>query len=342
VIPGSVETSEVKTGVTLEVSGDVSDGTIYSDIALRVSDLIGMGSATVSGSTITLPKTSSREVRTHVRAKQGDTILLAGIQYDKVSNGSSSGMGIERSNQSETLRSELIIILKPRVKSFINRQVEEKPVAAATPQPVPPAIPATPIAVAPARAPVILSAPAPAPAPVTAPVPAALPAYLPTYLPVVYAEPAPAVPRLQAPVQQPMTAKEGTAITPMVSAAALRALEKLRATDTPPVPQAPATVVREVPKIAPPSAKETRPGLYLQVAAFADPANAETYRQDVERSLGRARSALAALVVVPASLPKDGNSHRLLAGPFLTRPAAEQWAVAARDVIGDPSFFVVR
>ncbi len=126
VIPGSVETSQVMTGVTLEVSGDVSDGTIYSDISLRVSDLIGMGSATVSGSTITLPTTSSREVQTQSRAKPGDTILLAGIQYDKLSSSLNSGMGIVRSNQSDILRSELIIVMRPRVKHFVPRADTEK------------------------------------------------------------------------------------------------------------------------------------------------------------------------------------------------------------------------
>jgi cell division septation protein DedD len=157
VVPGSVETSQVMTGVTLEVSGDVSDGTIFSDISLRVSDLIGMGSATVSGSTITLPKTSSREVQTQSRAKPGDTILLAGIQYDKLTNTLNSGMGIVRSNQSEIQRSELIIVMRPRIKHFVPKVEVEKaqvqtPVAAAMPAP------ATPTRSTPARAEPALSA----------------------------------------------------------------------------------------------------------------------------------------------------------------------------------------
>lgn len=155
-VPGSVETSQVKTGVTLEVTGDVSDGTIYSDIALRVSDLLGMGSATVSGSTITLPQTSSREVKTHVRAKPGDTILLAGIQYDKLNSTINTGMGIVRSNQAEVQRSELVIVMKPRIKHFVPQGNEGQ----ASPPPVP-AIP--PISAAPA-------VPAPPPAPL-APIP---------------------------------------------------------------------------------------------------------------------------------------------------------------------------
>jgi cell division septation protein DedD len=143
VIPGSVETSQVKTGVNLEVSGDVSDGTIYSDISLRVSDLIGMGTAMVNGNMITLPKTSSREVQTHVRAKPGDTILLAGIQYDKVSDATNTSLGLTKSTQADVMRSELIIVMKPRIKHFVPVGVEA----------------ALPLAVAPAPKPQILALP---------------------------------------------------------------------------------------------------------------------------------------------------------------------------------------
>lgn len=126
VVPGSVETSQVKTGVTLEVAGDISDGTIYSDIALRVADLLGMGEALVSGSTIKLPQTSSREVNTLVRAKPGDTILLAGIQYDKINNNLNTGFGVLRSNQSQIQRSELVIVMKPRVRYFVRKGEERQ------------------------------------------------------------------------------------------------------------------------------------------------------------------------------------------------------------------------
>jgi cell division septation protein DedD len=167
VVPGSVETSQVMTGVTLEVSGDVSDGTIYSDIALRVSDLIGMGTATVSGSTITLPKTSSREVQTQSRAKPGDTILLAGIQYDKLSSTLNSGMGIVRSNQSDVLRSELIIVMRPRIKHFVPQADTDRAQLRG------PAAPVSALALTAPEAPP--PSPRAAPAPRTAPTPAAAP-----------------------------------------------------------------------------------------------------------------------------------------------------------------------
>lgn len=160
VIAGSVETSQVKTGVTLEVAGDVSDGTIYSDIAIRVSDLMAMGSAIVNGSTISLPQTSSREVNTHVRAKPGDTILLAGIQYDKLNNTVNTGMGVLRSAQSAVQRSELVIVMKPRIKYFVAKGSEAKARSSSSPDvSVPPAAPPAREIARPVTAPVVTVVP---------------------------------------------------------------------------------------------------------------------------------------------------------------------------------------
>ena len=154
VVAGSVETSQVKTGVTLEVAGDVSDGTIYSDIAIRVSDLMAMGAATVNGSTISLPQTSSREVKTHVRAKPGDTILLAGIQYDKLNSTVNTGLGVLRSAQADVQRSELVIVMKPRIKHFVARES-----AASVPVPKAPAAAPVPVLPPPTTLPLSRSAP---------------------------------------------------------------------------------------------------------------------------------------------------------------------------------------
>lgn len=187
VIPGGVETSQIKTGITLEVSGDVSDGTIFSDIALKVSDLLAMDAATVNGNTITLPQTASREVSTHVRAKPGDTILLAGIQYDRLSGAINSGMGIVRSNRSDARRSELIIVMRPRVKRFVSD-------TAAASQPALPAVQPL-VALPPVTAQPVAQAPLPQPAPKTNATPVAVVA------PTLPAVAAPAV----APTTEPST-----------------------------------------------------------------------------------------------------------------------------------------
>lgn len=103
--------------------------------------LIDMSAATVSGSTITLQKSSSREVQTHVRAKPGDTIFLAGIQYDKLSSAPDDGTYVVQSTPSDVMRSELIIIMRPQINHIAGSDDAGKmpatPVAAATPVPAP-------------------------------------------------------------------------------------------------------------------------------------------------------------------------------------------------------------
>jgi cell division septation protein DedD len=269
VIPGSVETSQVKTGVDLEVTGDVSDGTIYSDISLRVSDLIGMSSAVVNGATITLPKTSSREVQTHVRAKPGDTILLAGIQYDKLTDALNTNMGVVKSSQTDVTRSELIIVMKPRIKHFVPVGVESPP----------------PIA----------TAPAPRPQPVAA---------------------------VQAPVAVAVTAPvtEPTPIT--VTVTAPQAL----------LPPQPAQQLTD---------DKAPRGIYLQLGAFGDAGNAERLRQDVDQRLGWRREAGQSLLVVSPTSTNASKLHRLLAGPFTDREAAESWATRGQKIIGHRPVLVI-
>ncbi len=324
VIPGSVETSEVKTGVTLEVSGDVSDGTIYSDIALRVSDLVAMDSATVSGTTITLPKTSSREVHTHVRAKQGDTILLAGIQYDKISNVSNTGMGIERSHAVDALRSELIIILKPRIKSFVKKVVEDKPAVVSSAAPVAgPAV--APVA---APAPALVAAPAVAPATV---VPVAVPrASTAALMRGSLAAPAPEV-----------SARAVVTVAAQVAAATPQLAPALPLPSLQPAPL-PEKAVPAFDRTAASSKAEFAPGVYLQLAAFSSLSHARGLRQDMERALDALQENTGNLQILSAATPRDGASHQLLAGPFASRQSATQWAERTRSVIGDHTLFVLR
>lgn len=302
VVPGSVATGEVKTGVTLEVSGDVSDGTIYSDISLRVSDLIGMGSATINGTTITLPKTSSREVNTNVRAKQGDTILLAGIQYDKISNTSTSGMMIERAKEVEALRSELIIILKPRVKSFFNGSSEEKV-----------AVKPAAALVAPVDAPrEKRGKPVPVPENVVVPKPA-------TAAVAATAIAAAATAAMPAP----------TSIGPVVVEAPTARIAPTRSA----MAELPPSVQGNTPAYK---------NVYLQVAAFSGASSAQSYRRALEQLMDPSDRSGPALQVETNESLRDGTSHRLLAGPFPSRLDALQWSERTQGVAGSRPLVLVR
>jgi len=307
VIPGSVETSQVKTGVNLEVTGDVSDGTIYSDISLRVSDLIGMGSATVSGSTIALPKTSSREVQTHVRAKPGDTILLAGIQYDKLSGAWNTGMGVTKSNQADVMRSELIIVMKPRIKHFVPMGAEGAPPVAAVPAPKPQPMAAI-------QAPLAVQVAAPAPVPMAE--------------------------KPEPPLSMKPMALQETGPVAAIAVVEVLAVAPPVTTTVPAPSSAPQSRLPVEPKPQVSDAQAPR-GIYLQLGAFGNPDNAERLRLEVDQRLGWRREAGQSLRVVSPAPAHASKLHRLLAGPFTDRQAAEQWAARGQKIIGNRPLLLI-
>ena len=162
----TVETQNVLTGFELTLFAEEHEGSIYTQINLNLADLIKFNSFKALGTDLTLPQTAERDVRTVVRARPGDIVLLGGIATQRDVLDVNNGLSAVRSTGS-VQRSELVIALRPRVVRFGERAAEPQrradaataaPVAAAAPAPVP------------APAPVVTS---PAPTPVTAPVAAA-------------------------------------------------------------------------------------------------------------------------------------------------------------------------
>lgn len=119
----TVQTAQVMSGLDLVLSGDISDGTVFTDVKLKLNDLQRFNTFTALGTQLSLPQTANRDVETKIRCRPGDTIMLAGINIEKnsqdVSGLPSGGNSIlptlaDRSVQ----RSELVIVLKPRIIRF--------------------------------------------------------------------------------------------------------------------------------------------------------------------------------------------------------------------------------
>lgn len=122
----SVQTAQVLSGLDMTLAGDYSDGTIFTDIRLSVNDLQKFNNFTALGTQLSLPQTANREIKTKVRARSGDTILLAGINYEKESHdvaglpGGAGAVALATSNAKSSQRTELVIVMKPRVIRFVN------------------------------------------------------------------------------------------------------------------------------------------------------------------------------------------------------------------------------
>lgn len=124
VVPGAIETSNISTGISVNLVGDLSEGTIYTDIGIRVSDLLELAPVNAGGTTIRLPKISERNLNTITRARPGDVVLLAGIQFQTVSDQGSGapdgkgGVSIPTSVTKNSERTELVIVLKTKLVRF--------------------------------------------------------------------------------------------------------------------------------------------------------------------------------------------------------------------------------
>ena len=118
----TVETERLQTGFELTLFGTESDGTVYTDINLSVSELLKFNKFTALGTDLTLPQTQDREVKTIVRARPGDVILLGGISVSRDNSDVTNALGGNAKN-AETQRGELVIALRPKIVRFVARTV---------------------------------------------------------------------------------------------------------------------------------------------------------------------------------------------------------------------------
>jgi MSHA biogenesis protein MshL len=130
----SVTTAQILAGLDMTLSGDISDGTIFTQVKISLNDLQKFNSFTAVGTQLQLPQTANREISTDVRTRSNDTILLAGINTSR-SVADHQGMPtpsdalLATSVSGTQERSEMVIVLKPRIIKFVNRKPAPAPFA---------------------------------------------------------------------------------------------------------------------------------------------------------------------------------------------------------------------
>lgn len=135
VIQGQSTLSPLRTGIDLKLSGDLYDGTVFTKVDMLMTALSGYKTFPAGqGQTMQAPITSDRAVNTTVRVRPGDTIMIAGINYEKLQS-TVSGMPVGKEavvlsdNNRAAQRSELVIVMRPKVIRFSQNVDlnEEKP-----------------------------------------------------------------------------------------------------------------------------------------------------------------------------------------------------------------------
>ena len=87
------------------------------------------------------------------------------------------------------------------------------------------------------------------------------------------------------------------------------------------------------------SATTAPSGIYLQLGAFGNPENAENFRLHVERDLDWITEDIR---VHADAVGKEKTIHRVQAGPFANRTAAEKSAERVREAVGNRPTIVTR
>jgi type II secretory pathway component GspD/PulD (secretin) len=131
----SVETSSVDTGFTVTINSAWDNATVYADIEIALTDVsdiedFDFTSGNGGQTTVQLPKTTERELKTQVRIRPGDSLLIAGLvresdSFDESGPGGSMKPILPVSRTATASNLELVFLLRPRVIVFTSPTEEE-------------------------------------------------------------------------------------------------------------------------------------------------------------------------------------------------------------------------
>ncbi len=119
----STTTDHVDSGFTLTIGSNWDNATVYGNVNILLQEVRQIDTFDDNpDAVVQLPQTTERELRTQVRVRPGDSILIAGLVKEN-DNIDRSGPGIDEpiiptSRVTQSLNSELVFLLRPRVVVF--------------------------------------------------------------------------------------------------------------------------------------------------------------------------------------------------------------------------------
>jgi MSHA biogenesis protein MshL len=117
VAQSTADTQNLRTGLEVSLTGEAHDSTIYTRINISITELLALKRFTALGVDLNLPEVADRELKTQIRCRPGDTILLGGITVSRAQDDSQEGLGI-LSKVKSTKQTELVVTIRPRLLMF--------------------------------------------------------------------------------------------------------------------------------------------------------------------------------------------------------------------------------
>jgi len=125
----STTSATALSGLEINLKSNMLDGTVITDIGLKINDIVGYTSFQVNGNTFSQPQTVTKAINNTMRVQPGVPIVISGLFRNKSDKGwdglpglgdSAAGVvGGERHTSST--KSEMVIVVTPRVIKYVMR-----------------------------------------------------------------------------------------------------------------------------------------------------------------------------------------------------------------------------
>lgn len=123
----STTSATALSGLDINLKSNVLDGTVITDIGLKINDIVGFTSFEVGGSKFSQPQTVTKAINNTMRVQPGVPIVISGLFRNKTDKGWSGlpGLGdsaagvIGGARHEATTKSEMVIVVTPRVIKYV-------------------------------------------------------------------------------------------------------------------------------------------------------------------------------------------------------------------------------
>lgn len=123
----STTSATALSGLEINLKSNMLDGTVITDIGLRINDIVGYTSFEVNGNKFSQPQTVTKSITNTMRVQPGVPIVISGLFRNKSDKGwdglpglgdSAAGVvGGER--HTSNTKSEMVIVVTPRVIKYV-------------------------------------------------------------------------------------------------------------------------------------------------------------------------------------------------------------------------------
>lgn len=123
----STTSATALSGLDINLKSNVLDGTVITDIGLKINDIVGFTSFEVSGNKFSQPQTVTKAITNTMRVQPGVPIVISGLFRNKSDKGWNGLPGLGESaagviggaRHDSNTKSEMVIVVTPRVIKYV-------------------------------------------------------------------------------------------------------------------------------------------------------------------------------------------------------------------------------